>query len=91
LSTLLILAQMHLMQIEYVHLEMSLGIRELICIIYTTIPSTQKETIEIGDGTAHPVRGVGTTKCTPSIILSFVLYVPSFPINLLLLSDFVNH
>jgi len=79
------------MQIEYVHLEMSLEHRGINLLHHIHHSVHEKETIEIGDGTTHPVRGVDTTKCIPSIILSFVLYVPSFPINLLSLSALVDH
>jgi len=52
---------------------------------YTPFSPTSKETIQTADGTAQPVR------CTPSITLSSVLYVPSFPVNLVSLSSLVDH
>ncbi|WVZ82886.1 hypothetical protein U9M48_030094 [Paspalum notatum var. saurae] len=58
---------------------------------YTPFPLSRKETIQTADGTAQPIRGVGTVKCTPSITLSSVLYVPSFPVNLVSLSALVDH
>jgi hypothetical protein len=39
----------------------------------------------------QPVRGMGTVKCTPSITLLSVLYVPSFLVNLVSLSSLVDH
>lgn len=48
---------------------------------YTQYPPTSKETIQTADGTAQPVRGVGTVQCTASNKLSSVLHVPAFPIN----------
>jgi len=58
---------------------------------YTPYPSTYKETIQTADGTHQPIKGVGTVKCSPSIMLSSVLHVPSFPVNLLSLSALVDH
>jgi len=57
---------------------------------YTPYPSTYKETIQTADGTHQPIKGVGTVKCSPSIMLSSVLHVPSFPVNLLSLSALVD-
>jgi hypothetical protein len=53
---------------------------------YTPFPVTHRETIQTTDGTAQPIRGMGTVKCTLSITLSSVLYVPSFPVNLVSLN-----
>jgi len=58
---------------------------------YTPFPPMHKETIQTADGTAQPIKGVGTVKCTPSITLSSVLYVPSFPVNLVSISALVDH
>jgi transposase InsO family protein len=44
----------------------------------------------IADGTAHPITDVGKISYTPSIKLSSVLHVPSFPVNLLSLSALVD-
>jgi hypothetical protein len=57
---------------------------------YNSFYPTCKETIQTADGTAQPIRGVGTVKCTPSITLSTVLYVPSFPVNLVSISALVD-
>ncbi|KAJ1256662.1 hypothetical protein BS78_K339200 [Paspalum vaginatum] len=57
---------------------------------YTPYQSTYKETIQMADGTHQPIKGVGTVKCSPSIMLSSVLHVPSFPVNLLSLSALVD-
>jgi hypothetical protein len=48
-------------------------------VFYTPHPSTYKETIQTADGTCQPIKGFGTVQCTPSITLSSVLHVPSFP------------
>ena len=57
---------------------------------YTPYPHSFKETIQTADGTSQPIRGVGTVKCTPAITLSSVLYVPSFPVNLVSISSLVD-
>ncbi|WVZ50418.1 hypothetical protein U9M48_001671, partial [Paspalum notatum var. saurae] len=57
---------------------------------YIPYPHSYKETIQTADGTSQPIRGVGTVKCTPSITLSSVLYVPSFPVNLVSISSLVD-
>jgi transposase InsO family protein len=57
---------------------------------YTPYPSTYKETIQTTDGTRQPIKGVGTVKWSPSIMLSSVLHVSSFPVNLLSLSALVD-
>jgi hypothetical protein len=48
------------------------------------------ETIQIADGTSQPIHGVGSVECTPSISLSSVLHVPSFPVNLLSVSSIID-
>ncbi len=58
---------------------------------YTPYPHTYHETIQIADGTSRSIRGVGTVQCTPFITLSSVLYVPSFPVNLVSISALVDH
>jgi transposase InsO family protein/uncharacterized membrane protein YgcG len=57
---------------------------------YTPHSFTHPKTIQTADGTAQPITGVGTVSCTPSIKLSSVLHVPSFPVNLLSLSALVD-
>ena len=57
---------------------------------YKSYPSTHKETIQTADGTCQPIKGIGTVNCTPSINLTSVLHVPSFPVNLLSLSALVD-
>ena len=47
---------------------------------YKQYPSTHKETIQTADGTCQPIKGIGTVNCTPSINLTSVLHVPSFPV-----------
>jgi len=58
---------------------------------YNPFAPMRNETIQTADGTAQPIKGVGTVQCTPSITLSSVLYVPSFPVNLVSLSALVDH
>lgn len=38
-----------------------------------------QQTMHTADGTAQPVKGVGTVKCSPGIQLATVLHVPAFP------------
>jgi len=58
---------------------------------YTPHPCTHKEMIRTANGTSCLVKGVGTVQCTPSIGLSSVLYVPSFPVNLISISSLFDH
>ena len=58
--------------------------------LYNQYPSTYHETIQTADGTAQPVKGVGVVKCSSSINLSSVLYVPAFPVNLISMSCLVD-
>ena len=44
----------------------------------------------MADGTCQPIKGIDTINCTPSINLTSVLHVPSFPVNLLSLSALVD-
>jgi hypothetical protein len=57
---------------------------------YKPYPYCHKETIQTADGTSQPIKGVGTVQCTPTITLSLVLYVPSFPVNLVSISSLVD-
>jgi hypothetical protein len=50
-----------------------------------------KETIQTTDGACHPIKGVEVVQCTPSIKLPSVLYVPSFLVNLISISDLTNY
>jgi hypothetical protein len=56
----------------------------------TYIPHSYSETIQTADGTSQPIHGVGSIECTPSLHLSSVLHVPSFPVNLLSVSSLVD-
>src|SRR5436189_1433377 len=47
------------------------------------------ETVQTADGTAQPVRGIGSVHCTPSFTLLSVLHVPSFPVNLISVSSII--
>src|SRR5436190_1701404 len=44
------------------------------------------ETVQTVDGTFQPIRGTGSAHYTPSITLSSILHVPSFPVNLMSVS-----
>jgi hypothetical protein len=52
--------------------------------------SIHPETVQIADGTSQLIHGVGSIECTPSINLSSVLHVPSFPVNLLSVSSIID-
>jgi hypothetical protein len=56
----------------------------------TYTPHSFTETIQIVDGTSQPIHGVGSIECTPSLHLSYVLHVPSFPVNLISISSLVD-
>jgi hypothetical protein len=56
----------------------------------TYTPHSYSETIQTADGTSQPIHGVGSIECTPSLCLSSVLHVPSFPVNLLSVSSLVD-
>ncbi|CAO2199022.1 unnamed protein product [Urochloa humidicola] len=56
----------------------------------TYIPYAHSETVQTADGTSQPIHGVGSLECTPSLCLSSVLHVPSFPVNLLSVSSTVD-
>jgi hypothetical protein len=53
-------------------------------------PHVHSETIQTADGTSQPIHGVGSIDCTPSLCISSVLHVPSFPVNLLSVSSLVD-
>jgi len=53
-------------------------------------PYTHSEPVQITDGTSRQIHGVGAIKYTPSLSLSSVLHVPSFPINLLSVSSIID-
>ena len=57
---------------------------------YKQYPSTHKETVQTTDGTYRLIIGIGTINCRPSINLTSILHVPSFPVNLLSLSALVD-
>ena len=48
------------------------------------------DTVQTADGTSQPVKGIGSIQCTPTIRLSSVLHVPSFPVNLLSVSSIID-
>jgi len=56
----------------------------------TYTPHSYSETIQTADGTSQPIHGVGSIECTPSLHLSSVLHVPSFPINLLSVGSLID-
>jgi hypothetical protein len=49
----------------------------------TYSPYTHSESVQIADGISQLIHDVGSIECTPSLSLSSVLHVPSFPVNLL--------
>ena len=53
-------------------------------------PYTHSESIQIADGTSRQIHGVGSIECTPSLNLSSVLHVPSFPVNLISISSIID-
>ena len=53
-------------------------------------PIAPSETIQIADGSSQLIHGIGSVECTPSISLSSVLHVPSFPVNLLSVSSIID-
>ena len=57
---------------------------------YTPYTHSHNETIQTADGTSRPIKVVGMVQCTPSITLTSVFYVPSFPINLISISSLVD-
>ena len=52
----------------------------------TYSPYTYRESVQIADGTSQQIYGVGSIECKPSLSLSSVLHVPSFPVNLISVS-----
>jgi hypothetical protein len=56
----------------------------------TYTPHSYSETIQTADGTSQPIHGVGSIECSPSLCLSSVLHVPSFPVNLLSVSSLID-
>jgi len=56
----------------------------------TYTPHSYSETIQTANGTSQPIHGVGSVECTPSLYLSSVLHVPSFPVNLISVSSLVD-
>jgi transposase InsO family protein len=58
---------------------------------YKPYSFAHKETIQTADGTSCQVKGEGIVQCTPSITLSSVLYVHSFPVNLISISSLVDN
>lgn len=53
-------------------------------------PCPRQDYIRIVDGSYTPIAGTGFVNYTPNITLSFVLYVLSFPVNLLSTNAFTN-
>ncbi|TYG99021.1 hypothetical protein ES288_A10G163700v1 [Gossypium darwinii] len=51
---------------------------------YTTCPS--KDSARLADGSLTSISGTVSVVCTPNIILSSVLHVPKFPVNILSIS-----
>jgi len=53
-------------------------------------PYIHSECVRTADGTSQQIHGVGSIACTPSINLSFVLHIPSFPVNLIAISSIID-
>lgn len=56
----------------------------------TYSPYTHSESVQIADGSSQLIHGVGSVECTPSLSLSLVLHVSSFPVNLLSVSSIID-
>src|SRR5437588_11383652 len=50
----------------------------------------EPETVVTTDGTSQPIVGTGSISCTPTLTLSSVLHVPSFPVNLMSVSCIID-
>src|SRR3954470_20056134 len=50
----------------------------------------EPETVVTVDGTSQPIMETGSVSCTPTLTLSSVLHVPSFPVNLMSVSCIIN-
>ncbi|PKA64555.1 hypothetical protein AXF42_Ash007300 [Apostasia shenzhenica] len=50
------------------------------------VPCSGKDKVRITNGSFTPVNGKGVVRCSPSLMLSSVLHVPSFSVNLLSIS-----
>jgi len=53
-------------------------------------PYIHSECVRTADGTSQQIHGVGSIKCTPSLNLSSILHVPSFPVNLISISSIID-
>ena len=53
-------------------------------------PYIHSKCVRTADGTSQQIHGVGSIACTPSINLSFVLHIPSFPVNLIAISSIID-
>jgi hypothetical protein len=54
---------------------------------YTKYPPTRKETIQIADGTSHPIKGIDTVQWTLFTKLSSIFHVPTFLVNFVSMVD----
>jgi len=54
--------------------------------ILSSFSSASSEKVRLADGSLTPISGLGTAVVSPSLSLSSVLLVPSFPSNLLSVS-----
>src|SRR3954466_5570301 len=57
---------------------------------YSSSMHKHPETVQTANGTFQPIRGTSYIHCTPSITLSSVLHVLSFPVNLLPVSSAID-
>jgi len=53
-------------------------------------PYIHSKCVRTADGTFQQIHGVGSIECTPSLNLSSVLHVPSFPVNLISISSIID-
>jgi hypothetical protein len=56
----------------------------------TYSPYIHSKFAQIADGTSQLIHGVESIECTPSLSLSSILHVPSFPVNLLSVSSITD-
>src|SRR3954470_3248949 len=50
----------------------------------------EPETVVTVDGTSQPIMETGSVSCTPTLTLSSVLHVPSFPVDLMSVSCIID-
>src|SRR3954466_3513631 len=58
--------------------------------IYHPSMHKEPETVVTADGTSQPIMGTNSVPCSLTLTLSSVLHVPSFPVNLKLVSCIID-